>query len=194
MFDKIEQLDQELLVKINSWHSPFFDEWMWQISHQWMWMPLYVFFIYVIFKKFKLASAVMILVGVGLCFLLADRISVMVFKEVILRYRPTHHLEIGPHLHLYEKSNGEFYRGGQYGFVSSHAANFFALSTYLFLLLKKQSKWWGLLFIWAILIGYSRMYLGVHYPLDVIGGALLGIFIGWLVFKLLTKFAKITYR
>ena len=132
-----------------------------------------------------------ILIGVAFCFLMADRISVMGFKNVFLRYRPTHNLDIKDLIHTYVKANGDEYRGGMYGFVSSHAANFFALSTYLFLCFKNQSGKWGILFLWAGIIAYSRMYLGVHYPLDIVGGTLLGIFIGISVHKLIFTFTPL---
>ena len=189
--DYIEQLDRAILLFINGYHSPFFDEMMWQISHQWIWIPLYIYVLVYAFKNLKTKSFIFFIIGVGLCFLLADRISVMGFKDVFLRYRPTHNTEIQDLIHTYIKSNGDEYRGGLYGFVSSHSANFFALSTFLFLIFKSHSKWWRLLFIWAILIGYSRIYLGVHYPLDVIGGATLGVVIGVVVFKGLTTFSAL---
>ena len=188
MFEKIEQLDQDLLLLINSLNTPFLDEVMWQISHQIIWIPLFIFFFYYGYKYLHIKPFVIFLLGIGLCFGLADRISVELFKEVFLRYRPTHNLDIKEQIHAYLKSNGEHYYGGQYGFVSSHAANLFALATYLFMTFKNTSKWWPLLFAWAALIGYSRIYLGVHYPLDVIGGAILGSLIGLFVHKVLSSY------
>ena len=191
MMDKIEQIDRALLLWINSHNSPFFDTFMWQVSHQFIWVPIYLFFLIYAFKKLELKQFIFFIIGVSLCFLFADRISVMAFKDVFMRYRPTHNLDIKDLIHTYINSNGDEYRGGMYGFVSSHATNFLALSTFLFLNFKKYSKWWNLIWVWALLIIYSRMYLGVHYPLDIIGGTILGITIGWSIYKLLTTFSPL---
>jgi len=193
MFETIEKLDQEVLLLVNSANSPFLDEVMWQVSHQLIWIPLFIFIIFYAYKKLKLKSVLFFMIGVAFCFLLADRISVMAFKEVFLRYRPTHNSNIQHQIHTYLKSNGDYYLGGQYGFVSSHATNFFALTTYLIFNFKQFSKKWYFLFLWASLIGYSRVYLGVHYPLDVICGALLGMSIGWIVYKTLIKLSLLNY-
>ncbi len=181
----IEKLDKELLFFINSNHTPFLDEIMWQISHQIVWVPLYIFFLIYAYKKLPFRVFLIFIFGVGLCFLLADQISVNGFKNVFMRYRPTHNLEIKEQLHTYVQSDGTPYLGGQYGFVSSHAANFFALSMYLFLWFKRYSSKWKLLFIWALIIVYSRVYLGVHYPTDIVGGSILGLLIGYAVYKLI---------
>ena len=191
MLELIEKLDQELLLLINGWNSPFFDSIMWQISHQLIWTPLYLFFLIFAFKKLNIKQFIFFILGVSLCFLLADRISVMAFKEVFMRYRPTHNTEIGDLIHTYTRTNGDEYRGGLYGFVSSHATNFLALSTFLYLIFRRFSKLWLFLFLWAFIIVYSRMYLGVHYPLDIIGGSILGILIGWCIFKVLTIFSPL---
>ncbi len=184
MLKGLEHIDRELFLIVNHFHSPFFDELMWQISHQLIWIPLYIFILYYAYKHFNYKQLFVFFIGIGLCFLLADRLSVLAFKDVFLRYRPTHNLEIKHLVHTYTFSDGSHYLGGLYGFVSSHSSNFFALSTFLFLNFKKISKSWGYIFFWAIIIGYSRVYLGVHYPFDVVGGGLLGILVGYVVYKI----------
>ena len=101
-----------------------------------------------------------------------------------MRYRPSHHSLLTENLHFYQFENGEFYKGGMYGFVSSHAANFFGVLTFVFLVLKQQYRkiLWGLLPI-ALIVSFSRIYLGVHYLSDVVGGAVLGILIAFAVYR-----------
>jgi len=114
-----------------------------------------------------------ILLGIALCVLLADQLSVHLFKNVFQRLRPSHEPELTGMVHLVRD-----YRGGNWGFVSSHAANTFAIATFLSLIFKNR-KFWIILFSWCIIVSYTRIYLGVHYPGDIFGGALLGMVIGW---------------
>ncbi|HQW24122.1 MAG TPA: phosphatase PAP2 family protein, partial [Bacteroidia bacterium] len=111
-------------------------------------------------------------------------------KQWVMRYRPTHNIILGPQLHLVND-----YKGGMYGFISSHASNVFAITTFLTFILKEvRLKWLWLLWIWAGLVAFSRVYLGVHYLSDILGGALAGVFFGWLIsslfFLLRNKFSK----
>lgn len=184
MIDSLKEIDRNLFLFLNGNHNPFLDDIMYLISTTFIWIPLFIFFIFYAYKKNGLKSSIIILVGLLLCVLLADQISVHLFKNVFKRFRPSHNLDIGEFVHLYLKPNGEVYKGGLYGFVSSHAANYFAMFTFVFLSFKQYSKWWIMLFFVASLIGYSRIYLGVHYPLDIIGGGILGVIIGFLVFYL----------
>lgn len=128
-----------------------------------------------------------LLLASAVCVSLTDLISVHGFKENVQRYRPTHNTEIGHLVKTVSKPNGEEYRGGIYGFVSSHAANFGGITILLFLFFRKYSKWWYLLFPWCILIAYSRIYLGVHYPSDLFAGAMLGIAVGCFVYWAVRK-------
>ncbi len=157
---------------------------MWWISNAFIWIPLFLFFVYFSYKKGGYKFTLVIIGGAGLCVLLADRISVELFKEVFQRYRPTHHSEIGDLVHTVIKPNGEEYRGGLYSFVSSHATNFMAIGSYFFFHFRSYSKKWLWLFPWVALISYSRIYLGVHYPSDILCGGILGLLIAILVYQL----------
>ena len=190
MLEKLENLDQSLFLFINGIHSPIFDIAMWYISTVTLWIPLFLFFLYYAFKKGQWPLVVLSLIGIALCILFADRISVMAFKEVFQRYRPSHNLDLKNLVHIVQKPNGDMYFGGMYGFVSSHAANFFAITTFLVAIFSPFSKSWYWLFLWAALIAYSRIYLGVHYPSDIAVGAMLGILIGSSVYLIIRPFLK----
>ncbi len=167
MWEYLEQLDQSLLLFFNSLHSPLFDSAMWWISYKYTWIPLYLsILIYLIIKQKKKALISILLLILAI--VLADQISVHAFKNVFLRYRPTHNLDIGHLVHIVND-----YRGGTYGFVSSHAANSFAFAVLSALIIQRKYISY-LLILWAVVISYSRIYLGVHYPGDILGGAILG--------------------
>jgi len=143
-----------------------------------------LFFLWAIAKAYDWRMALWALLGVAVVVTLGDRISVEFFKEVFQRYRPSQNLEIYDLVHTVND-----YRGGQYGFVSSHATNFFGIATFLYMLLRKpypKRAWY--LFIFAGLVAYTRIYLGVHYPGDIVCGAILGGLIAWSVFKVFNRF------
>src|SRR5690606_21196231 len=141
---------------------------------------VYILLLYLIAKTYSWKIMLWSLLGLAVVITLGDRISVELFKEVFQRYRPSRNLEIGPIVHVVND-----YRGGLYGFESSHATNFFAISTYVALLLRKRYPLIvPLLILWASFICYTRIYLGVHYPADILAGSLLGTTIGFSVYKL----------
>jgi undecaprenyl-diphosphatase len=163
---------------------------MWYVSAKLVWVPLYLFFLYYAFKKGGWKFAVYVLLGTIACVALADLISVKGFKDVFQRYRPTHNLEIMDDVKTVIRPNGEEYRGGQFGFVSSHAANMGAIATFVIsCFLQFSRKWWWLT-LWAVLIMYSRIYMGVHYPSDIMVGALLGISIAGTIAFMSRKLKK----
>ncbi|MBL7883937.1 MAG: phosphatase PAP2 family protein, partial [Bacteroidia bacterium] len=169
IIESIKQLDTELFLYLNSKHTAFFDVVMYWASHKLFWIPLYSFFLYLAYKYFGKKVWIVALTAT-IAIVLSDQISTQLFKNVFLRYRPCHNLLIQSQIHL----NGNC--GGTYGFVSSHAANTFALATLLFLLFKNKIKYFGIvIFSWASFVSYSRIYNGVHYPADISVGALLGI-------------------
>jgi undecaprenyl-diphosphatase len=173
----LEQLDQRLFLFLNSLNNTFFDGLMYTISGKIIWAPLYLAIL--IWLGIRYRNRFPLILGfIALAVLLSDQVSVQLFKNVFHRFRPCHEPALEGMVHLVR---GEC--GGLYGFVSSHATNSFnvALISLLFI----QKRWYTFsILTWAALIGYSRIYLGVHYPGDVICGSILGALIGWSVFKL----------
>lgn len=183
----IQQLigfDQELLLKINGSDSLFWDGFMWIATSTSTWIPVAIALLYVIFKNNKIKEALLIIVMLALVIALADQIASGFCKPYFARFRPTRDPEL---MYLVDIVNG--YRGGSYGFTSSHAANTFAVFLFLSLTIRSWSLA-GTLFIWAALNAYSRMYLGVHYPGDILFGTLTGIIVGILVYKLYSYLKK----
>jgi len=162
------QFDKDLLVFINSMHTPAWDNIMWFISGKLSWIPLYMSILIYVFYNGGWKKGLLFVGAIAVLIALVDQSSVIFFKNMFCRYRPSHNLEIGPLLHIVKG-----YKGGMYGFVSSHAANTFAIAIFTSLALKNRQYTWGILF-WASIVSYSRMYLGVHYPADIAGGAILG--------------------
>ncbi len=185
MINYLQNLDTQLFLFLNGFHNSFFDFLMFWISERFVWIPLYLFFIFLIIIKYK-KNAVWILLLVALMMLVSDQLSVLI-KNLVQRPRPCHNEQIAALVHLV---NGKC--GGAFGFVSSHASNSFTIAVFLIPFLRSYSKYfgWGLIF-WAAIISDSRVYLGVHYPGDILFGALLGCLIGCLFsavyFKILVK-------
>lgn len=150
---------------------------MYAISGKIIWIPLYTAILIFLAIKYK-KKFLVILLFIILAVTLADQSSVNLFKNLFHRLRPCHEPSLEGLVHLVK---GEC--GGLYGFVSSHAANSFNIALLSLMLIRK--KWYTIcIILWASIIGYSRIYLGVHYPGDVIVGSLLGALIGWGVYKL----------
>ncbi|MEN9997284.1 MAG: hypothetical protein RI922_274 [Bacteroidota bacterium] len=184
MIEFLEEIDRSIVVAINGWNSPFMDEVMWWISARITWIPLYLLLLFIAYKSLSRNQLFLFLGLIGLTIALTDLTSVHLFKNVFLRYRPSHNLLLTDHLHYYLIKPGEYYKGGEYGFISSHAANFFAIITFVSLVLRARypKLIYPLLFI-GILIAYSRIYLGVHYLSDVMVGGLVGSAIAFLVYR-----------
>lgn len=172
MLNQLIKLDHQWFLTINSLHNAFFDEIMYWVSYKYTWIPLYAIILYYIFRQYK-KKGLIILIGIILTLLLSDQISVFV-KDYFMRLRPSHNPYYDSIIHLNRNI-----KGGAYGFVSSHAANTAGLATFLILFPIFQKKIIHLLLVlWVLLVSYSRIYNGLHYPADVVGGIFLGIFIG----------------
>jgi undecaprenyl-diphosphatase len=163
---------------------------MWHISGKAEWIPFYILLIAFLIYRYGKESTLLIGIAI-LSVIIADQLAVHAFKEVFQRLRPSHDTDIQHLVHIVNN-----YRGGLYGFVSNHAANSFALAGFLGFTLRLKYLTAILLF-WAVLISYSRVYLGVHFPADCAGGALLGLLIGWLAsmaYRMLSKRNSIKNR
>lgn len=161
------------MLFLNGIHSPAFDFIMYWASEKITWVPFYLFLVFLIARQYR-KETWYIMIAAGVLIALSDLSSVHLFKDVFERLRPCHDPEIAAKLHLI---NGEC--GGQFSFVSSHATNMFAIALFMIKILGKTMRFFTpLIILWAAFISYSRIYLGVHFPGDVICGALLGTAIG----------------
>lgn len=176
----IGSVDTELFFFLNGLHTPWLDTLIFYLTKTIVWVPLYAVLIYLIIENYKKRSWIP-LVCIILCLVCTDRVTSGIMKPYFERLRPTHEPMVQEKVHTV---NG--YKGGQFGFASSHAANSFGIALLTFMLLRNTYRWMGYMFLWAALFSYTRIYLGVHYPGDIAVGALIGLFFGWLFFKLNT--------
>lgn len=165
----LSDIDARLLLIVNGAHSPFFDSVMWCISGRWIWVPFYAVLAYLLFRRMSWKRASICLVTIGLIILAADQTCATLIRPEIGRLRPANlNNPLSSFVHVV---NG--YRGGRYGFPSCHAANTFALAVFMSLVIRH--KWFTvMMFSWAFVVSYSRMYLGVHYFGDLFFGASVG--------------------
>jgi undecaprenyl-diphosphatase len=179
MLEALNRIDQQWLLWLNGHYSAFFDQFMYTVSDKYVWIPLYAVMLGFIIRKYRWKS-VWIILGVIVLITLSDQIANLL-KSGVKRFRPCKDPEIGHLVHLVNN-----YCRSSYGFVSGHAANTFALATFISLLFRNKWVTMGLVF-WAMVVSYSRIYLGVHYPGDVIGGALVGVLLALLVYGIFTR-------
>jgi len=172
------QWDKALLVNLNAHHSSFWDGVMWMATDEINWIPFFLILLYTLYKA-KGKEFFLILIAITLTVVLCDQVS-GIFKEWIARPRPSREPDIMHQLHIVNN-----YRGGKYGFFSSHAANTFGIAVLLAFVLKNTLVT-SILLIWAAFESYTRIYLGVHYPLDILTGMLFGILSGYLIYRLHT--------
>ena len=175
----VEAIDSRLFLWLNGQHAGWLDTVMVSITGMWPWIPIYILLAYLVIKQYGKRS-IWIFLAVGIVILCSDQLSAHVCKPLFHRLRPCFNPDLEGLVHL-----PKGLPGGRYGFVSSHAANTFAVAAFLTAALRKRYRsigWW--LFAWAFISSYSRIYIGVHYPGDVIAGAVLGILVGLIIWKI----------
>ncbi|MGE5316822.1 MAG: phosphatase PAP2 family protein [Chloroflexota bacterium] len=179
MLEFLLKLDRQFFLAINGWHSPFFDEIMYVLSQKLVWAPLYAILLIMLWLVYRrnfwyIVPLIILLVT------LTDQVSVVLFKDIFHRLRPCHEPSLEGMVQLVRGQCG-----GKFGFISSHAANTFGVAIFAGSLLKVRFKLvLPVLIFWASIVCYSRVYLGVHYPGDVIVGALVGSISGYFILLL----------
>jgi len=178
--DTLKLWDTYLFLFINGFHAPFFDGFMYAVSYKLTWIPLYISVLYLVIKHWK-REAIWVILVLILCIVISDQVSSDILKNLVKRLRPSHAEHLKGLVHLVKE-----YGGGKYGFASSHAANAFGFALLSSLLIKRRLYTYGIS-VWAVVTAYSRVYLGVHYPLDILGGIMVGSLAAlgcyWIVLK-----------
>ena len=194
MLEQVLHIDTEILLAINGWHAPWVDTLMWIISAKATWIPLYLLLIGLLVWRYrqpaptpikwlqKVPACVVMIVVIGLAVGAADFIASGILKDWVARPRPSRVPELEGVLHLV---NG--YKSGRYGFVSSHAANTMAVALLFSLIWRNKIATVGLM-LWVAANCYSRMYLGVHYPTDILGGLIVGSLVAVVGYWLLDRY------
>jgi undecaprenyl-diphosphatase len=188
LIEFLSEIDKSLFLWLNSDQFPWLDGPMWYFSKTWFWFPVDVILLYSLFRKYDWRSAVFIVLGFALVVTIADQTASGFLKEFVQRLRPSREVDLDGLIHLVKDENGNPYIGGKFGFVSSHAANYMGIYLLYCLVMKPLKKWvLFALLAWVLLISYSRIYLGVHYPGDIVGGWIVGVIAAFIVYFILRK-------
>ena len=172
MFERLVQWDKDLLIFLNGFHAPWLDPMMLAMTHTLFWLPLYLLLIFLLFRTFK-REAWFLLIGAVITIVLCDQLTSELIKPHFARLRPSLDPAMAGLLHLVDGYTAE-----NFSFSSGHAANTFGVALFFWFTFRKVSKWMALLFAWAALMTYTRIYLGVHYPVDILAGISLGLCCG----------------
>jgi undecaprenyl-diphosphatase len=175
MLEKILSLDTRLFIYLNSLGSETYDGFWLFITKQANWTPFFLLLLYLIYKKLGAKQTLFLLFFVAALVTITDQ-TTNLFKHTFQRLRPCNNLEIKSFIRIVQSRDS-------FSFFSGHAANTMAVATFLYLNLKRYFKYLGFLFLWPLIFAYSRIYLGLHYPLDILSGYICGLILGSLMFK-----------
>lgn len=184
MLEQLLSLDQRLTLLLNGSHSIYWDTFFMTVTSTVVWLPLVAVLLYVLIRNNATYNVFLVILFIGLSILFADQMASGICKPYFERFRPTHEPSI---MYTVKVVNG--YRGGLYGFFSSHAANTFAVAVFVSLLIRRL-RLSIVLFIWAIQNTWSRVYLGVHYAGDLLVGVVWGSLVGSLMYFIMKKISK----
>ncbi|WP_298650407.1 phosphatase PAP2 family protein [uncultured Proteiniphilum sp.] len=176
--------ERDLFFALNGSESLFLDNVMWTISGRFIWIPLFLFILFIFFYRTRPKEAILVTLFFILVFVATDQISSSFFKPFFERFRPTHHPDF---MDTVDIVNG--YRGGRYGFISGHATNSFGLAVFLSLVFKNRLVTLCTI-LWAIINSYTRIYLGVHFISDILAGMMVGSLVALLLYTIYTALRK----
>lgn len=182
MLEKILSLDQELFIYLNSLGSETYDGLWLFITKQINWVPFFLLLFYFLYKKLGGKQTLYLILFIAVLLTFTDQITNL-FKNGVQRLRPCNNPEINSFIRIVQSRSS-------FSFFSGHAANTMAVAIFLYLIFKNDFKYFGLLFLWPLIFAYSRIYLGLHYPLDIFCGYLFGFCMGFLMFKVYQSFQK----
>lgn len=161
--------DLNIFLFLNGLHSSWADVFFYWVSNRFIWLPFYALLAFFLIRKWRKKS-IPIFIALALCIFLTDQ-SCNLIKHSVQRPRPSHEPGLCEQVHLVAKPDGTLYRGGPYSFPSSHAANAMAMALFVIFYLSEKRKWVvASMLLWVLLLSYSRIYLGVHYPSDLMAG------------------------
>ncbi len=183
--ERLLPIERDLFISLNGSDSVFLDNIFWTITGRYIWIPMLLFLAVMFFYKRPLKEAILTVVALTLVFVACDQVSSSIFKEIFQRLRPGNHPDFKD---VVDTVKG--YRGGGFSFISGHATNSFGAAYFLTRLY--ANRWVSIpVLTWAALNSYSRIYLGVHFLSDIIGGTIVGLILGLIIF---TLFALIRRR
>lgn len=189
MIDFLNNIDTEIFLFFNSHHTLFLDRFMTLFTGRFIWVPMYAMVLVIMLRALRPRQAMMYIVALVVAIALTDQTCASVIRPLVERLRPSN---LENPLSAFTQIVGG-YRGGSYGFPSCHAANSFALATFLALTVRRRG-FVAFIMGWALVNSYSRLYLGVHYPGDLFVGAIIGSTFAWICYLVVKRFDRTSSR